>query len=102
MELRSPYQVRHVPALKRSLVSIAMLAEDGYRKTLSESSWMISLGINMKIKNGYNYNNLYPLMAINPEGVVNIGESWDSNLWHNLLGHMSRVGLDRLLANLGG
>ena len=41
-------QVRHVPALKRSLVSIDMLVEDGYKKTLSESSWMISQG-NMKI-----------------------------------------------------
>ena len=36
------HQVRHVPALKRSLVSIGMLAEDEYKMTLNESTWMIS------------------------------------------------------------
>ena len=46
------HQVQYVPTLKRSLVSINMLAENGYRTTLSESSWMISRG-NLKIGNGY-------------------------------------------------
>ena len=36
------HQVQHIPALKRSLVSIGMLAEDGYRTTLNESTWIIS------------------------------------------------------------
>ena len=31
------HQVWHIPALKRSLVSIDMITEDGYRTTLSES-----------------------------------------------------------------
>mgnify|MGYP000105409760 FL=1 len=61
------HQVWHVPALKRSMVSIGMLIEDGYRTTLSESSWMISQG-NMKIGSGYKDNNMYPLMTINLEG----------------------------------
>ena len=56
-----------------------MLAEVGYKMTLSESSWMISRE-NMKIEHGYKYNNLYPLMEINPDGAVNIAESQDSNL----------------------
>ena len=38
------HQVRHVLALKRSLVSIGMLAEYGYKTTLNESKWMISRG----------------------------------------------------------
>ena len=74
-----------------------MLAEVVYRTTLSESSWMINRG-NMKIGSGCKYNNLYPLMAINPEGIVNVAESPDSNLWHGRLGHMSQAGLDRLMA----
>ena len=36
------HQVRHVLALKRSLVSIGMLAEYGYKTTLNESTWMIN------------------------------------------------------------
>ena len=36
------HQVWHVPKLKRSLVSIDMLAEVGYQTTLSESSWSIN------------------------------------------------------------
>ena len=50
----------------------------------------------MKVGNGYKYNNLYPLMMINPEGAVNLAKSWNSNLWHNRLGHISQDGLDRL------
>ena len=91
------HQVQYVPTLKRSLVPIDMLAKDGYRTTLSESSWMINQG-NMKIGNGYKYNNLYPLMAINPEGAVNIAKKTDPNLWHDRLSHMSQAGLDRLMA----
>ena len=69
-----------------------MLADDWNRMSLNESTWMINLG-NLKIGNGYKYNNLYPLMMIIPKGVVNITESWDSNLWHSQLGDMSQVGL---------
>ena len=36
------HQVQHVPELKRSLVSIGMLVEDGYKTTLNESTWMIN------------------------------------------------------------
>ena len=75
-------EVWHIPVLKRSLVSIGMLAEDGYKTTLSESPWTISRG-NLKIGNGYKYNNLYPLMLISPEGAVNVAKSRDSNLWHS-------------------
>ena len=75
------HQVRQVPALKRSLVSINMLVEDGYSTTLNESSWMIRRG-NLIIGSGHKYNNVYPLMAINPEGVVNIAEKTNPNLWH--------------------
>ena len=51
----------------------------------------------MKIGNGCKYNNLYPLMVINPKGAVNIIESQDSNLWHGRLNHMSQAELDQLM-----
>ena len=74
-----------------------MVAEDRYKTTLNESSWMIRRG-NLKIGNGCKYNNLYTLMAINPKGAMSTIESQDINLWHGQLVHMSQVGLDRLMA----
>ena len=91
------HQVRHVPALKRSLVSIGMLAEDGYKTNLNESTWMISRG-NLRIESGHKYNNLYPLMAINPVGVVNVAEKADLNLWYNWISNILQDILDWLLA----
>ena len=39
------HHVGHVPALKKNLVSISMLAEDEYiLMTLNESTWMINRG----------------------------------------------------------
>ena len=73
-----------------------MLAEDGYKTTLNESTWMINRG-NLRIRSGHKYNNLYPLMAINPVGVVNVAEKTNPNLWHGRLGHMLQARFDRLL-----
>ena len=53
---------------------------------------------NLKIGDMHKYNNLYPMMAINPEGVVNIAEKTDPNLWHDRLGHMSQAGFDLLMS----
>ena len=55
-------QVQHVPELKRSLVSIYMLANDGYQTTFSESPWIISRG-NLMIRNGY-YESAFGIQAI--------------------------------------
>ena len=52
----------------------------------------------MKIGCSYKYNNMYSLVAINPEGTMNVAESQDSNLLSGRLGHMFDAGLDRLMA----
>ena len=93
------HQLRHVPALKRSLVSIGMVAEDGCRMTLNESTWMISRG-NLQIGSGHKYNNLYPLMAINPEGAVNVAKKTNLNLWQGRLSHTKTPSKDKLLRAL--
>ena len=53
---------------------------------------------NLRIGSRHKYNNLYPLMVINPEGIMNIAEKTDLNLWHSRLNHMSQAELDRLMA----
>ena len=73
-----------------------MLAEVGYRTSLNESTWMISRR-NLRIGTGHKYKNVYPLIAVNLEAVVNVAENIDPNLWHGRLGHMSQAGLDQLM-----
>ena len=58
-----------LPDLKRSLLSIDMLAKDGYKTTLSESVWMTNQG-NLKIGGGHKYNNLYPLLPAGKESKI--------------------------------
>ena len=68
------HQVRQVPNLKRSLISIGMLSKDGYKGTLSELSRQIRKG-NLHIGHGVRYNNVYPLTLINKEGSLNVVDS---------------------------
>ena len=70
---------------------------DVHDNHLNESAWMINRQ-NLRIRSRHKYNNLYPLMVINPEGVVNVTKKTNPNLWHGRLGHMSQAGLDRLMA----
>ena len=90
-------QYTHSTLLNKSLVSIGMLAEDGYKTTLKESTWMISRG-NLRIGSRHKYNNLYPPMVINLERAMNVAEKTDPNIWHGRLDHMSQARLDRLMA----
>ena len=88
------HQVRHVPDLKRSLISFGMPTEDGYKTTLIESSWHIAKG-NLYIDHGVRYNNLYPLNVVNSREVsLNIAILPTLSLWHSQLDHMSQVGLN--------
>ena len=75
------HHVGHVSNLKRSLISIGILVEDGYKTTLNESSWHITRG-NLRIGHGVKYNNLYLLRLISLEGSLNIAEVPTTSLWH--------------------
>ena len=71
------------------------------RRVQKDSQWVIMDDQPREYENrdGYKYDNLYRLMAINPKGAMkHIAESQDSNLWHNRLGNMSQDGIDRLTA----
>ena len=66
------HHVRHVLELKKSLVSIDMLAEAGYMTTLSE--------YNIKIDHGRKYNNLYLLIVFCSEGSLHVVENAEYNV----------------------
>ena len=85
--------VRHALELKRSLVSIDMLVESGYRMTVSESSWLITKW-NIRINHGSKYNNLYLLNMLSLEGIINVTELPNVTLWHGRVGLEGLTGID--------
>ena len=89
--------VRHVPSLKKNLISIGQLATQGYVTTFSEDAWKISKGA-MTIARGKKLGTLYT--TTDGRGLFAAAESrGDPNLWHQRLGHMSAKGLRVMHSN---
>lgn len=88
--------VRHVPSLKRNLISVGQLADTGYVTTFISDSWKITKGtlvISRYKKEGTLYvtSGSYSSLA-----VASIGVNWQ--LWHQRLGHISEKGMKVLLS----
>lgn len=90
--------VRHVPEMKRNLISLGMLesegcsytAEDGILKVLRES---------LVIMKGLRENGIYLLQGLIACGELNamvFAASERTKLWHQRLGHVSECGLQEL------
>ena len=86
--------VRHVPKLTRSLISVGQLGDDGYVSTFTGDSWKISKGA-MVVARGKRDGTLYLTSPASQSLAVASG-SKVSNLWHNRLGHMSEKGMKML------
>uniref|UniRef100_A0A2N9JBN6 Uncharacterized protein n=1 Tax=Fagus sylvatica TaxID=28930 RepID=A0A2N9JBN6_FAGSY len=80
-------KVQHIPSLKRNLISIGKLDEEGDAILFIGGIWKITKGA-MVVARGRNIDTLF--MTISPWerlAVANAGN--DSSLWHYRLGHMS-------------
>jgi hypothetical protein len=83
--------VRHVPDLRKNLISIGQLALDGYATTFTGDKWKISKGA-MTIARGTKNETLYT--TTDGCGLAAVAEGKeDPNLWHQKFGHMSSQGL---------
>ncbi len=83
--------VRHVPDLRKNLISIGQLASDGYVTTFTGDKWKISKGA-MTIACGTKNGTLYT--TTDGCGLAAVAEGKeDPNLWHQKFGHMSSQGL---------
>jgi len=96
---RTLTDVRHVPKLKKSLISLGTLDDLGCKYTAEGGVLKISRGA-LTVMKGKKANSLYHLLGETVIGVaaVSSGES-DSNLtqlWHMRLGHMSEAGMTML------
>ena len=91
-------EVRHVLDLKRNLISLGMVDQNGFSIKLESGKLMISNGTRTVLE-GTKRNGVYVLdgEAITGLSSVSIGSDKDkTKLWHLRLGHMSIKGLKEL------
>ncbi|KAL5810413.1 hypothetical protein ACOSQ4_026981 [Xanthoceras sorbifolium] len=88
--------VRHIPGLKRNLISIGQLDGEGYCTTFSGCEWKITKGA-LVVARGKKCGTLY--VTSNLENIVAVADAdGKSNLWHQRLDHMSEKGMKTLLS----
>jgi transposase InsO family protein len=83
--------VRHIPGLKRNLLSVGQLDEEGYEVTFGCSTWKITKGA-MVLARGKKEGTLYMTNNVQ-ESIANAEDDGDANLWHCRMGHMSEKGM---------
>ena len=89
-------QVRHVPELKKNLISVGQLDESGHSINFSGGMWKVSKGV-MILARGKKTGTLYMTPA--SEDIIATAEAENqADLWHYRLGHMSEKGMKLLLS----
>lgn len=83
--------VRHIPDLRKNLISVGQLANEGHTAIFHCDEWKISKGA-MVIARGKKSGTLYQTAGLSCSISVATGND-DSNMWHQRLGHMSEKGL---------
>lgn len=78
--------VRHVPNLKKNLVSVGQVCDDDCEVVLTKHNWKVKKGA-MVLARGVRVGTLYRTSDGTTLTVSSSGE--DTNLWHRILGHMS-------------
>ena len=88
--------VKHVPEMRFSLISVGKLDNEGYHSHLGKDKWKLTKGTLVLVR-GKKNNTLYKTEARLVKEEVNIVENEASTkLWHKQLGHMSEKGLQVL------
>ena len=88
--------VRHVPNLKKNLISVGQLSKSGYVITFTSELWKMTKGA-MVMARGKKEGTLYVTSDAN--GAISVASSGvDTTTWHYRLGHMSEKGMKVLLS----
>jgi len=89
------HNVRHIPALKRNLISIGQLDDEEHYTTFGDEAWKVTKD-NLVVARGKKQGSLY---MIADEDMVKVTEAVNnSTLWHQRLGHMSEKGMKLMAA----
>ncbi len=91
------HNVRYVPGIKKSLLSVGQMDVHGYSILFERGSWKMTKGSRLIVK-GTKKGTLYCLHGKALKGKFIALAEIDSHmeLWHNRLGHMSQKGLSKL------
>ncbi|WCJ44212.1 Retrovirus-related Pol polyprotein from transposon TNT 1-94 [Euphorbia peplus] len=88
--------VRHVPGLKRNLLSVGQLDDEGYCVVFVGGNWKISKG-SMVVARGEKVGSLYVTDNV-CNSIDVVSEVVNTDLWHCRLGHMSEKGIKVLFS----
>jgi hypothetical protein len=89
--VRTLTNVRHIPELRKNLISLGVLDSAGYKCTTQGAVWKESKGMLVVMKEK-RIENLYQLEGrtkVNQAVVASVDASDSVHLWHQCLGHMS-------------
>ena len=88
-------KVRHIPNLKRNLISVEQLDDEGHAILFVGGTWKVTKGARV-LARGKKTGTLY--MTSSPRNTVAVVDaSIDTSLWHRRLGHMNEKGMKMLL-----
>lgn len=105
-KIRTLVNVRHVPQLKKNLISLSTLDKEGFTFSGSDGELCVLKGSKVALK-GTKLGTLYYFLGTVRTGsalVAYTGSDDMTKLWHKRLGHMSERGMQTLskLGLLGG
>ena len=85
-------EVRHVPDLKKNLISTGQLGGEGCVTTFTDKAWKVTKGA-LVIAKGEKVGTLYLCNGISNYVNALTSKGADAALWHHRLGHMSEKGM---------
>ena len=88
-------KVRHIPDLRRNLISVGQLDDEGHAILFVSGTWKVTNGARV-LARGKKTGTLY--MTSCPKDTIVVADaSTDTSLWHRRLGHMSEKEMKMLL-----
>ena len=88
-------KVRHIPDLRRNLISIGQLDDEGHAILFVGGTWKVTKGVRV-LACGKKTGTLYMTSSLRDKIAV-AEASTDKSLWHCRLGHMSEKWMKMLL-----
>ncbi|RVW83869.1 Retrovirus-related Pol polyprotein from transposon TNT 1-94 [Vitis vinifera] len=89
-------KVQHIPDLRRNLISVGQLDDEGHAILFVGGTWKVTKGARV-LARGKKTGTLY--MTSCPRDTIAVADaSTDTSLWHRRLGHMSEKGMKMLLS----
>ena len=89
-------KVRHIPELRRNLISVGQLNDEGHAILFVGGTWKVTKGVRVlarRKKTGTLY------MTSSPRDTIAVADaSTNTSLWHRRLGHLSEKGMKMLLS----